>query len=135
MVSIDGAAECALMGNYRDLHVWQRSQALASRIDRATRLFARGHAGLGDQLRRASLSVPTNLAEGAVKGSDADFIRFISIAIGSAAEVDSLLLHATDVSAMDSRVASRLAEDLTIVRKMLFRLRAALKPPTGVISS
>jgi four helix bundle protein len=119
------------MGNHRELQVWQRGQLLAGRIDRETRLLARGHSELGDQLRRASLSVPTNLAEGATKGRDAEFLRFVNIAIGSAAEVDSLLTHAEQVGAMNPPTIDELVADLTVIRKMLFRLRTVLRDSTG----
>lgn len=116
------------MGNHRELEVWVRSRDLAGRIDRETRRMRRGHSELADQLRRASLSVPTNLAEGASKGRDTEFLRFISIAIGSAAEADSLLAHAELVRALDAAIVRSLGDELTIVRKMLFRLRSALRP-------
>lgn len=116
------------MGNHRDLQVWQRAHELAARIDLETRRLARGHSGLGDQLRRASLSIPTNIAEGASKGRDPEFVRFIAIAIGSAAEVDSLLAHAASVRAIEARVAQQVTHELTVIRKMLFKLRRALQP-------
>lgn len=115
------------MGNHRDLQVWQRAHEFAGRVDRETRRLARGHAELADQLRRAALSIPTNLAEGSSKGRDPEFLRFISIAVGSAAESDSLLAHAELVQALDARVVRELTEELTVIRKMLFRLRGALR--------
>ncbi len=115
------------MGNHRELLVWQRAVEFAGRIDRETRRLARGHGELADQLRRASLSIPTNLAEGANKGRDAEFLRFINFAIGSAAECDSLLAHAALVRALDARIVHELVEDPTVIRKMLFKLRAALQ--------
>lgn len=115
------------MGNHRDLQVWQRAHQFAGRIDRETRRLARGHAALADQLRRAALSIPTNLAEGSSKGRDPEFLRFINIAIGSASESDSLLAHAELVGALDGAVVRELSEDLTVIRKMLFRLRGALQ--------
>lgn len=115
------------MGNHRDLQVWQRAHQFAGRIDRETRRLARGHAELADQLRRAALSIPTNLAEGSSKGRDPDFLRFINIAIGSASESDSLLAHAELVGALDAAVVRELSEDLTVIRKMLFGLRGALQ--------
>ena len=115
------------MGNYRDLQVWQRGQSFAARIDRESRQFARGNGELADQLRRASLSIPTNLAEGACRGRDPEFLRFIGIAIGSAAEVDSLLAHASQVGTLDPRISRELYDDLTVIRKMLFKLRRALQ--------
>lgn len=89
--------------------------------------MSRGHGELADQLRRAALSIPTNLAEGASKGRDPEFLRFVNIATGSAAEVDSLLSHAAAVGAMPPEAVSELLAELTIIRKMLFKLRAALQ--------
>jgi len=116
------------MGNYRELLVWQRAHRFAGRIDRESRRLARGHAALADQMRRAALSIPTNLAEGACKGRDPEFLRYIGFAIGSAAECDSLLAHAELVEALDARVVRELDEELTVIRKMLFRLRGAIRP-------
>jgi len=115
------------MGNYRDLQVWQRAQSFAARIDRESRQFARGYGELADQLRRASLSIPTNLAEGACRGRDGEFLRFVGIAIGSAGEADSLLVHASNLAALDPRTFHELDADLTVIRKMLFRLRRSLQ--------
>ena len=115
------------MGNHRDLHVWQRAHQFAGQVDRETRQLGRGHGELGDQLRRATLSIPTNLAEGSSKGRDPEFLRFINIAVGSAAESDSLLAHAELVAALDPGVVHELVEQLTVIRKMLFRLRGALQ--------
>ena len=120
------------MGNHRDLQVWQRSHALAARVDVESRRFVKGNAELADQLRRAAMSVPTNLAEGASKGRDGEFGRFINIAIGSAAEADSLLLHAEKVGALSPRVAAELLEELTVIRKMLFKLRRAIASVSAV---
>ena len=115
------------MGDHRELKVWQLSHAFAGRSDRATREFSRGHGELADQLRRAALSIPSNLAEGATRGRDGEFLRFISIAIGSAAEVDSLLAHTELTGALDPRIVRERIDELTIIRKMLFKLRAVLR--------
>src|SRR5687767_4702979 len=112
------------MGDYRKLRVWQRAHELAARIDAESRQMKRGHGELGDQLRRAALSIPTNLAEGASKGRDGEFLRFVNIAGGSAAEVDSLLEHARLVGALSAKVIKELLEALAVIRKMLFKLRA-----------
>ncbi|HEU5174586.1 MAG TPA: four helix bundle protein [Gemmatimonadaceae bacterium] len=120
------------MGNHRDLQVWQRSHDLAARVDVESRRFLKGNAELADQLRRAAMSVPTNLAEGSSKGRDGEFGRFINIAIGSAAEADSLLLHAEKVGALSPRVSAELLDELTVIRKMLFKLRRAIAPASAV---
>jgi four helix bundle protein len=114
------------MGNFRDLQVWQRSRELAVLVDRETRRLRRGHSALADQLRRASLSIPTNLAEGCSKAGDSEFLRFIEIAIGSAAEVDSLLAHLTSLGVLERSRTDLLCQEITIIRKMLFKLRRAM---------
>lgn len=122
------------MTNHRRLEVWQRAQEFAARVDvdHETRRFARGHAELADQLRRATLSIAANLAEGAARGRDSEFLRFIAIAIGSAGESDSLLAHAMATGALDQTIGTELVDDLTIIRKMLFKLRTAVQPPAAV---
>ena len=122
----------AAMGNHRDLQVWQRSHSLAARIDVESRRFHKGNSELADQLRRAAMSVATNLAEGSSKGRDGEFGRFINIAIGSAAEADSLLLHAEKVGALSAPVSAELLYELTVIRKMLFKLRRAIASASGV---
>lgn len=116
------------MGDHRRLEVWHRALALAARIDVESRQLPRGHAELADQIRRAALSIPTNLAERCAKGRDPEFGRFVTISIGSAAELDSLLAHALAVRAMADAVGRSLLDDLSIVRKMLFKLRRAVVP-------
>jgi four helix bundle protein len=115
------------MGDYRQLDVWQVSHHLACRTHAATKDLPRGCAELGDQLRRASLSIPTNLAEGSGRWKDGDFARYVNIAIGSAAEVESLLQFARDTGAHNETLADELLALALRVRQMLFRLRAALQ--------
>ncbi len=116
------------MGDYKQLEVWQVSHHLACRIHVATQEMPTGFAELRDQLRRASLSIPTNLAEGSGRWKDADFSRYVNIAIGSAAEVESLLQFGRDAGALDATIAEELLTLALRVRQMLFRLRAALHP-------
>ena len=132
----DGFAHSLLsMGNHRDLQVWQRACQFAGQVDRETRQLGRGHGELGDQLRRAALSIPTNLAEGSSRGRDPEFLRFINIAVGSAAECNSLLAHAELVVALDPDIGRELVEELTVIRKMLFRLRIAVQTPATVVAA
>ncbi len=79
------------MGDYRELVVWQKSYALALAVHEATKSFPRDEAfGLTSQIRRASLSVPCNIAEGHCRYSRSEYLHFLSIARGSAGEVDTL---------------------------------------------
>ena len=81
------------MQDFRNLIVWQKSHQLTLEIYAITKSFP-GHEqfGLTSQLRRASASVPTNLAEGSGKFTDLDFRRYVSIAFGSSNELEYLLL-------------------------------------------
>ena len=84
--------------SYRDLEVWQRSMQLAKRIYQVTQKFPTDERfGLTNQLRRASVSVPSNPAEGHARFGAGEFSRFISIAMGSVAEIETQVLLSTEL--------------------------------------
>jgi four helix bundle protein len=79
--------------NYRDLIVWQRAMDLVEAVYRLTQGFPRGEIyGLTSQMRRAAVSVPSNIAEGQGRGGKIEFARFLWIAHGSLREVETHLL-------------------------------------------
>ncbi|GGO85124.1 hypothetical protein GCM10011348_32950 [Marinobacterium nitratireducens] len=78
---------------HQNLHAWQLSMDLAVEIYRLTERFPSGELyGLKAQMRRAAVSVPSNIAEGAGRASKAEFKRFIAIACGSLSELETQLL-------------------------------------------
>ena len=80
------------MRSYEDLLVWQKSMLLAKKVYLAQRGLPKAELyGLGDQIRRAVVSIPSNIAEGFGRGSDAEFNRFLAIARGSLFEVKTQL--------------------------------------------
>src|ERR1035441_5740554 len=86
------------MRDFRDLVVWERSHRLTLALYRATHHFPKSELfGLTSQIRRAAASVPTNLAEGCGRWGDGDMGRFVQIAMGSASDVDYLILLARDL--------------------------------------
>ncbi len=116
------------VADYRDLVVWQKSYALALAVYDATQSFPKREVfGLTSQLRRAAVSVPANIAEGHSRHSRADFLHFIAIARGSAAEVETLLALAHDLTYLDPSAAPHLAGPLTEVRRMLTSLAQSLR--------
>lgn len=116
------------MKSYRELSVWQKSYSLALAVYRATEGFPSREAfGLTSQLRRAAVSVPANIAEGYCRHSRPDYLRFLSIAQGSAGELDTLLSLAHDLSYLDAAAQGQLAELLTEVGKMLTGLTQSLR--------
>jgi len=81
------------MKDFRDLQVWHKAHELTQRVYRASTGFPKEEVyGIRAQLRRAAVSIPTNIAEGCGRGSDGDFARFLQIAMGFASEVEYLLL-------------------------------------------
>jgi four helix bundle protein len=79
--------------NYKDLEIWQDGIRFVLAIYKVTATFPREEQfGLTSQLRRAAVSIPSNIAEGHIQVSDAVFARHLQIALGSAAETDTQLL-------------------------------------------
>lgn len=81
--------------NYRDLLAWQRAMDFVAAVYKATRSFPKEEQyGLTPQVRRAAVSIPSNIAEGQGRGSDAELVRFLRIAHGSLRESETQLLLA-----------------------------------------
>lgn len=113
--------------NYWDLQVWQRSKALAVEIYRVTAAFPqRDQYSLADQMRRAAVSIPSNIAEGHIRRSSKVFARHIDIALGSAAELSTQLEIARDIGYLAESVYQTLQSELEEIVKMLFGLLATI---------
>ncbi len=99
--------------NYQDLQVWQKGRALVSIIYKITHDFPKHEQyGITQQIQRAAVSVPANIAEGSSKRSTAEFIRFLNIAYGSLSEVETFLFLSKDLGYIDDDELSY-AIDLT----------------------
>ena len=112
------------VNSYRDLTVWQHAMGLAETIYRVTAAFPnRETYALASQLQRAAVSIPSNLAEGHARISTRDYLRFISIAMGSLAEVETQL----ELSARLNYITSAQLDQLTIASDELGRMLQGLK--------
>src|SRR5580704_18812098 len=101
------------MRNYRDLMVWEKAHKLTLAIYKETNAFPKeGRFGLTSQVRRASSSIPANLAEGCGRRSDGEMGRFIQIAMGSGAELSYHFLLARDLGLLEAKVYQGLDSDL-----------------------
>ena len=113
---------------FRDLLVWQKAMVLVKQVYLMTQQFPRDEKfGLTSQMRRAAVSIPSNIAEGQARHSTGEFIQFISNAEGSVAELETQLEIATDLTyctAAQKEGVMSLAEE---VRKMLNSLRRKLQ--------
>jgi four helix bundle protein len=111
------------MKDFRDLSVWQKSHAMTLAVYRGTRDFPRHEQyGLTSQLRRASASVPANIAEGCGREGDPEFARFLQLAMGSASEVEYHLLLAHDLEYLPAEGYRPLAQAVVEVKRMLTAL-------------
>lgn len=116
------------MKGFRQLKVWEKSHRLVLGIYETSRSFPASEIyGLTSQVRRAAYSIPANIAEGCGRGSDAEFSRFLQIAMGSASELEYFLLLVKDLRIIDLEVHGGLERELIEVKKMLAALLRKLK--------
>ncbi|HKV73270.1 MAG TPA: four helix bundle protein [Gemmatimonadales bacterium] len=121
------------MQDYRSLTVWKRAHALALGVYQGTSKFKRPETwSMGDQLRRAATSIPTNVVEGRAKGTDPEFRRYLRIALGSASELEYLLLLARDLGFVAESTHLELSQETTELKRMLFAFTKRLDPKRSV---
>jgi len=116
------------MHRFKDLEIWKRSRKFCASIYEITSKFPESEKfGLTNQLRRASVSIPSNIAEGSSRSSNKDFSRFLQIAIGSAYEVETQLLIASDLKFISDKELDYLISELQEIIKMTSRFKSTLK--------
>ena len=106
--------------SFEKLDVWKRSAALAVRIYEI--LNECRDFGLKDQMTRSAISIPSNIAEGAERGSTKEFVRFLHIAKGSAAELRTQVFIAKKIGLIDSAEKDELIKELIEISSMLHAL-------------
>lgn len=111
---------------HSDLEVYKRSMELVRKTYAITRTFpSEERYALGNQMNKAVISIPSNIAEGAGRDATKEFIRFLNIASGSLNELETQLVLTQDLGyANTSEIVNN---DLKLIRTMLFRLKSALK--------
>ena len=124
--------------SFRKLEVWQDAIELVTEVYRGTEKFpAHERYGLTSQMRRAALSVPSNIAEGYGRETIGEYLNQLSVARGSLNEVETLCLVCLRLKIGDSNVINQLSEHVVILQKRLTRLRSRLaekrKRPGGRI--
>ena len=108
------------MRDFRTLQVWEKAHELTLAVYRMTTAFPKEELfGLTSQIRRASSSIPANIAEGCGRNGDAEFKRFLQIAMGSASELEYHLLLAHDLGYVDDERYHHLEQNVTEVKRML----------------
>ena len=112
------------MTSYKELTVWKYSYQFGLEIYLITRKFPSDEKfGLVSQLRRASVSIPSNIAEGSKRGTRKDYRSFVVIAYGSGAEIETQLIFCKDLGYINENEYIALNNKLTEIMKMLNLLR------------
>jgi four helix bundle protein len=119
--------------SYRDLLVWQKAMRLAAETHRVAKLLPKAEEyRLTSQLLRAAASVPANIAEGHARGTRKDYAHFVSIARGSLAETETILLLLVDVDLLTNDHIQGALELCSETGRMLNALRARLRGPSDL---
>jgi len=116
------------MHNFRELKIWQRSIDLAEMVYKTTYVFpAEEKYGLISQLRRCSVSVPSNISEGAGRGTNKQFRYFLEISMGSCNELQTQLELSFRFSFISKEVLDKLNDEILQIYKMILVFYNSLK--------
>jgi four helix bundle protein len=112
------------MNNYKDLIVWKKSVDFAVLIYKTTQTFPKSEQfGLSSQLQRASSSIAANIAEGAGRNSDKEFVHFLSIALGSLYETETHLIIAQQIGYITTEKIAEMSLIIIEIDRMIRALQ------------
>ncbi|MBF0528305.1 MAG: four helix bundle protein [Deltaproteobacteria bacterium] len=117
-----------VLKSYRDLEVWKKSIDWVEKIYLASKNFpSEEKFGLTSQIRRAAVSVPANIAEGAARSGTGEYLQFLSVAKGSLAETETLLILADRLHFLTEAEATHLLDLAEEISRMLGGLKRSLQ--------
>ncbi|PZX57953.1 four helix bundle protein [Algoriphagus chordae] len=115
------------MHNFKNLKVWQKSVDLAVKIYQITSEFpASEKFGMTSQMRRAGVSIPSNIAEGTAKSSSKSFSNSLEISLGESFELETQMIIAERVSLISNEIAQDLEADISEIQRMIVGFKATL---------
>jgi len=115
------------MHRFKELEIWKRSRLFCSKTYELTSKFPESEKfGITNQLRRASVSIPSNIAEGSSRSSNKDFSRFLQITLGSAYEIETQLLIAFDLKFISKYELENMTYELEQIIKMISKFKSTL---------
>ncbi|HOC68300.1 MAG TPA: four helix bundle protein [Candidatus Hydrogenedentes bacterium] len=116
--------------NYQDLIVWQKAMDVVVEVYRLTKKFPQGEFyGLTNQIRRAAISIPSNIAEGHTRNSRAEYLNFLSIAQGSRAEVETQMIISVRLGYLTSEETLPTLSLLNEINRIIGTIRQKLNSP------
>ena len=114
--------------NYSQLIAWQKAMEMVTMIYRVTKQFPKEEMyGLTSQIRRAAVSIPSNIAEGQARTSTKEFLQFLAVAQGSRAEVETQIQIALRLDYMTNNRAQEILTLLSEIRKLMYGLSKVLQ--------
>ncbi len=115
------------MRDFKKYDIWELSHVFTLKIYELTNSFPKEEIyGIISQIRRASSSIPTNISEGCGRDSDTEFSRFLTIALGSASEVEYLLILCRDLKYLNEETYNILHEDINVIKRKIYKLKQKL---------
>lgn len=119
--------------NYKELKVWQKAMDLTVEVYKLVKLLPKEETyALSDQMRRAVVSIPSNIAEGQGRNSDKEFIQFLSFARGSLWELETQIEICLRIGYIDQSLTTNIYKLIAEISKMINALSNSLKPQTNV---
>ncbi len=115
------------MHNFKELKIWQKSRVLTKEVYLLTKSYPEEERfGLVSQIRRAVVSIPSNIAEGSGRNSSRDFRRFLNIALASAFELETQIIISFDLHYLSERDYLEISAKIQEVQKMIYGYRKSL---------
>lgn len=116
------------MHNFKDLKVWQKAVDFAVKIYSVTRSYPNDEKfGLVSQMRRAGVSIPSNIAEGCAKTSSKSFVNSLELSLGESFELETQLIISERVGILDPEIAKEMETDLSEVQRMTKGLKTSIE--------
>jgi len=121
--------------NFKELKVWQKSRVFVKNLFLLTKQYPKDERfELVSQMRRAAISIPSNIAEGSGRNSNKDFRRFLNIAISSAYELETQIIISFDLRYISEEEFNNRSNDIHEIQKMIFGFRKSLSITTKLYS-
>jgi four helix bundle protein len=111
------------MKSHRDLEVWKRSVDLVTTVYEVTKTFPKEERyGITNQIRRAAVSIPSNISEGAARRHNKEFVQFLYVSLGSISELETQIIISQNLKFLSSNDSIKIQNELTELRKMILGL-------------
>lgn len=117
------------MRDFRKYDVWHLSHQLVLDIYKVSKNFPKEEIfNVTSQLRRACVSIPTNISEGCGRNSDKEFAQFLNIALGSISETEYLIILSADLNFLNKELAENLLKNINQIKSKIFSLKQRINP-------